>query len=151
VVAVSIHASTTVTSSGLAPSRQTALRVPLAVLQIFVGLGGVVGGVEMLRHPLNPLGATTELLAHSPFDTYTWPGVLLLVLVGIAPLLLSVGLLVRVRGAVALSGAFGAGLMAWIGVQWTLLTDRLWLQPLMFAIGAVIVALAVTAYRRRAR
>jgi membrane protein implicated in regulation of membrane protease activity len=56
-----------------------------------------------------------------------------------------------VRGAVALSGAFGAGLMAWIGVQWTLLTDRLWLQPLMFAIGAVIVALAVTAYRRRAR
>ena len=37
---------------------------------------------------------------------------------------------------------FGIGLMAWIGVQWALLTNRLWLQPLIFGIGAVITVVA---------
>jgi hypothetical protein len=32
--------------------------------------------------------------------------------------------------------------MAWIGVQWARLTNRLWLQPLTFGIGAVITAVA---------
>jgi hypothetical protein len=32
--------------------------------------------------------------------------------------------------------------MAWTGVQWALLTDRLWLQPLIFGIGAVITVVA---------
>ncbi len=55
----------------------------------------------------------------------------------------------RVRGALELSGLFGAGLMAWIVVQWVLLSDRLWLQVLIFGIGAVIAALAAFAVRRR--
>ena len=47
----------------------------------------------------------------------------------------------RRRGALELSGLFGVGLMAWIVVQWALLSDRLWLQPLIFGIAAVIAAL----------
>src|SRR4051794_23630499 len=73
----------------------------LAGLESFVGFGAVYGGVAMLRDPLHPMGATTDLIQGSPFRTYTWPGVLLLVLVGIAPLVLTVGLLTRVPGAVA--------------------------------------------------
>jgi O-antigen ligase len=42
----------------------------------------------------------------------------------------------------------GDGLMAWIGVQWALLDDRLWLQPAMFIFGAAIAALALRALRR---
>jgi len=60
----------------------------------------------------------------------------------------------RRRGALELSGLFGVGLMAWIVVQWALLSDRLWLQPLIFGIGAVIAALAALAalaVRRRTR
>jgi len=60
----------------------------------------------------------------------------------------------RRRGALELSGLFGVGLMAWIVVQWALLSDRLWLQPLIFGIGAVtaaLAALAALAVRRRTR
>jgi len=64
---------------------------------------------------------------------------------------LAVGLIARRRGAVELSGLFGVGLMAWIGVQWALLSDRLWLQPVIFGIGVLIAALAALAVRRRAR
>lgn len=118
-----------------------ALRVPVVVLELFVGIGGIFGGLEMIRHPLDSLGMSTELIAGSPFDTYTWPGVLLLVLVGVTPCVLAVGVIAGTRGALALSWMFGIGLMAWIGVQWVLLPDRLWLQPLIFGIGAVITAL----------
>jgi hypothetical protein len=41
-----------------------------------------------------------------------------------------------------LSAMFGVGLMAWIGVQWVLLPDRLWLQPLIFGIGAILTVLS---------
>lgn len=125
------------------------LRLPVAALEVVVGVGGVYGGVQMLRHPLNPMGATTDLIDGSPFDTFTWPGVLLLTLVGGAPLVLALGLLLRVRGAVILSAGFGLGLMAWISVQWALLDDHLWLQPLMFGIGAVILALSTIMNRRQ--
>ena len=58
------------------------MRVTLVILQLFVGIGGIFGGLEMIRDPLNPLGMTTELIAGSPFDTYTWPGILLIFGIG---------------------------------------------------------------------
>jgi hypothetical protein len=56
--------------------------------------------------------------------------------------LLAVGVITRRRGALELSGMFGIGLMPWIGVQWARLTNRLWLQPHIFGIGAVITVVA---------
>jgi hypothetical protein len=132
-------------------SRQRSSRVPLVILELFVGLGGIFGGLEMIRHPLNAFGVTTDLIAGSPFDTFTWPGVLLLVLVGVAPCLLALGLVARWPGMLLLSGLFGIGLMAWVGAQWALLQDRLWLQPAMFICGAVIAALAGRALMRSER
>jgi hypothetical protein len=139
------------TSQDTAPAarKDWLLRLPIAALEVFVGVGGVYGGVEMLRHPLNPMGTTTDLIDGSPFDTFTWPGVLLLTLVGVTPLVLALGLLLRVPGAVVLSAGFGVGLMAWICVQWALLEEHLWLQPLMFGIGAVIAALSTIMHRQR--
>lgn len=135
------------TRAGSAP----ALRVTVVVLELFVGIGGIFGGLEMIRHPLNPMGMTPELIAGSPFDTYTWPGILLLVLVGLTPCVLAIGLIARGRGAFQLSAIFGIGVMAWIAVQWAMLPDRLWLQPVIFGIGAAIAALATVAVRRGAR
>jgi hypothetical protein len=136
------------TSSPTPSTQSWALRIPLVILEVFVGLGGVFGGIEMVRHPLNPMGVTTELIQGTPFSTFTWPGVLLLTLLGIAPLVLAIGVLARMRRAVPLSGAFGVVLIAWIGVQWVMLTDRLWLQPLMFGIGLGILGLSAVLYRR---
>ena len=47
-------------------------------------------------------------------------------------------------GALALLGLFGAASMAWIVVRWLLIDDRLWLQPVMFAVGALITALGTS-------
>lgn len=124
------------------PQSHLAARVTVVALELFVGIGGIFGGLQMIRHPLNPLGMSTELIAGSPFDTYTWPGILLLVLVGVTPCMLAVGVITRTRGAMELSAMFGIGLMAWIAVQWVLLPDRLWLQPVIFGIGVAITVLS---------
>ena len=128
-----------------------AIRLPLALLELVVAGGAIYGGLEMVRHPITPLGVTPSLLAGSPFTTFTWPGLLLFLLIGIAPFLLAFGVLCKLTGAVLLSAGFGAGLMAWIAVQWVLLEARLWLQPLMFGIGAVVLILALAGFRRGER
>jgi hypothetical protein len=123
----------------------------VAALEVLIGVGGVFGGTAMLRDPVHPLGVTPALLEGTPYDDYTWPGLFLVILVGVPPFVLAVALLARVRGAVALSGLYGVGLMAWIVVQWVLIDDRLWLQPGVFGVGAVLAASAATALRRGAR
>jgi hypothetical protein len=126
-------------------------RILLAVLALFVGVGGVFGGVQMLADPVHPMGMSPQMIAGSPYDSYTQPGILLLLLMGVIPLEVAVGLLVRSRGAVAAAALLGGGLMAWILVQWALLPDTLWLQPVIFAIGAATLALALLTLRRGAR
>jgi hypothetical protein len=76
---------------------------------------------------------------------------LLLILMGAIPLVVAIALLVRAGGAVAGAGLLGAGLMAWIVVQWAWLAERLWLQPVIFGVGALIFALALLTFRRGAR
>jgi len=127
------------------------LRRTVVVLEVLTAVGAVLGGTAMIRNPLTPLGTTTDLISGSPFATYTWPGVLLLLLNGVVPTVLAIGLASRVRGAMVLSAAWGFGLMAWIAVQWLLLTDVLWLQFVLFAVGAVVAACAVVAVRRGVR
>lgn len=119
------------------------MRAALLLLLGLVGVAGIYGGVVMVRHPQDAFGVTPALIAGTPFDSFTWPGVLLLVLVGVVPVLVALAMLAGVPGSVALAGLFGVGLMAWIGVQWALLSQRLWLQPVVFAAGVAIVVLAV--------
>ena len=100
-----------VTSSVGAPGSTRghwAIRLPLALLELAVAVGAIYGGLEMVRHPITPLGVTPSLLAGSPFTTFTWPGLLLFLLIGIAPFLLAFGVLCKLTGAVLLSAGFGA-------------------------------------------
>jgi hypothetical protein len=115
----------------------------VAGLMLFTAAGAVYGGVSMLRNPRTPMGATTDLLAGSPFHTFTWPGVVLLLLVGIVPLAVAVGVIARIRGSLLLAGAWGVGLIGWIVTQWVLLDDRLWLQPLFFVVGLAVAVAAL--------
>lgn len=63
-------------------------------------------------------------------------------------LFVGIGVIVDRNRTTELSGVFGVGLMAWIAVRWALPGDRLWLQSLMFLIGAVIAAFSLLAVRR---
>jgi uncharacterized membrane protein len=127
------------------------LRLVLAALLAFVGLGGVFGGIQMLADPYEPMGMTPHMISRTPFDTYSVPGVLLLVLLGLTPLVLAVALLLRTTSAAGCAAAFGLGLLAWIATQWALTDARLRLQPVLFSVGLAVVVVAVLLWRREDR
>jgi hypothetical protein len=128
--------------------RTRALRLVLVALLGFVGLGAVYGGIQMLVDPYQPMGMTVRMIHRSPFDSFTMPGVLLLVLVGVAPLVLATASLGRTAANPGWAAAFGLGLVAWIVTQWVLLEAQLWLQPVIFAVGLAIVAVAAVMWRQ---
>ena len=55
----------------------------LGLLQVFIGLGAVAGGLGLVLEPSGAnLGMPLEALEHSPFSTYLIPGIVLFVLNG---------------------------------------------------------------------
>jgi hypothetical protein len=66
----------------------------LIFLQLFLGIGAAGGGIVFV---ISPTGAIfhmpISLLKHSPFNSFLIPGIILLVILGIFPLLVSFGLI----------------------------------------------------------
>jgi hypothetical protein len=75
----------------------------------------------------NGLGMPKSWLAGSPFASYLWPGLVLLVVVG---------------GTQAIAGF---GMIIWIYVEVTILPVTSWLQPAYFATGTLQVVLVLLA------
>jgi hypothetical protein len=114
-------------------------RVGLLVVLILVATSAVYGGVGLI---VNGMGMPDEWLANLPVDTWTWPGVALLVTVAL-PQLVAAWLVVRRHRWAAFAGLLaGAGLVLWIGVQLALLQRYFFLQPVIAGLGLVEMALA---------
>lgn len=104
-----------------------------------VGAAAVYGGLGLM---ISGLGMPDEWLERTPFDTWLLPGVALLLLVA-APQLGAAAALVIDRGRADRAGILaGLVLMGWIVVQVALLQRFFFLQPVIFAFGALEVALA---------
>lgn len=115
------------------------IKAPLVVLQLFVGVFAVAGGLLMLT---GNMGLEQAWLQKTPFNDWTLPGIALLLLPGAGELLAAAAVLARWRYARLLAIFSGLGLVAWILVQ------LLWMQvfhpvmhPLVGSIGAAIAVL----------
>ncbi|MBA7716268.1 hypothetical protein ES703_125337 [subsurface metagenome] len=77
------------------PRKNKVLVTGLGVLQVFIGLGAVGGGLALVLEPTGSyLGIPLELLKSSPFSTYLVPGIVLLMVTHISSAL-SIGLSVK--------------------------------------------------------
>jgi hypothetical protein len=65
---------------------------------MLLGIGGIYGGIVFLKDPSGTLmGLPPEFLTRLPVPDYTLPGLFLLTVMGIAPLILLYGLFARPR------------------------------------------------------
>jgi hypothetical protein len=67
------------------------------------------------------------------------------------PLVLALAALRRAAPHPLWAVAFGLGLVGWIVTQWVLVDAQLWLQPVIFAVGLAIVAVAGALWRQEHR
>lgn len=121
----------------------------LLILLLVQGLGGVGGGFSLVLKPDGSvMGMPVSYLDGSPFSDYLIPGLILLLVLGVLPLVAAAGLWVRRGWAWYVSFVVGCGLMIWILVEITIMPyDPL--QIVFGVIGALIVLVSLTASVRR--
>jgi len=122
------------------------------VLEIFLGIGALFGGIQFILAPDGHLlGVPLRMLAGTPFHSFLVPGVLLFTFVGLGPM--AAAAITARRRAIGPLAAFAVGLtlMGWITVEMVIfagLTSLFWAFYLV--LGTVIAAVGV-AWRRSNR
>jgi len=100
----------------------------LALSLLFLALGGLYGGIAMLVGPTGGSLGLTETLPLLPVSDYILPGIFLLVVMGLAPLLLIYGLLARPNWRWAKRLSYWSGHhWAWMGTLGLGVTLAVWL------------------------
>jgi len=139
-----------------ATMRPAAVTALVAVL-ILQAAGGLGGGAALIA---SPKGGIIRLplsdLAGSPFHDFLIPGIILFVVLGLAPLLVAWALLYRPLVAFlqavnpfrrqywawTAAGVIGVGLLIWIAVEVAIIPFSV-LQPFYAAVGLVIIVLTL--------
>jgi hypothetical protein len=127
-----------------APTAPLPHRRTIATLALVTTVGALVGAIGFLSGTLD-LG--TQILARTPFTSWTWPGVALAVLIGLPTALTAAAALRRSPRTGILALGTGAVLAAWI------LAQPVWLRivhPFTVVFGLVAIALVVLGLRARA-
>ena len=119
------------------------------VLEIFLGIGALFGGIQFILAPDGHLlGVPLRMLAGTPFHSFLVPGLLLFTFVGVGPMV-AAAITARRRGIGPFAAfAVGLTLMVWITVEMVLfagLTSLFWAFYLV--LGTVIAAIGL-AWRR---
>jgi hypothetical protein len=121
----------------------------LLALLVVQGLGGLGGGLALT---LKPDGSIMQMplsyLDGSPFSDFLIPGLILLLVLGVLPLVAAVGVWRRRKWGWFAAFIVGCALMIWILVEITIV-PFIWLQPTFGVIGVLIFAVAALKSVRR--
>ncbi len=121
----------------------------LLVLLLIQGLGGLAGGLSLTIAPDGSiLQMSTSLLDGSPFPDFLVPGLILMLVLGVLPLVAAVGLWLRRNWAWYAAFVVGCGLMIWILVEIVIIPYN-WLQPLFGGVGLLIFVVSLLKPVRR--
>lgn len=129
----------------------------LVFFLVFLALGGLYGGIAMLADPSGNALQMGDVLPLLHIPNYTLPGLFLFIVMGLAPIFLTYGLMTRPKWAwadslIRWSGhhwawagslAIGVVLMIWLAVQAMLIGFRWPIQYVTAGNGLLIVLLAL--------
>jgi hypothetical protein len=116
-------------------------------------IGATAGGIGLVQDPIDNIGMPLSMLEGSPFSNYLYPGLVLLLVVGLFPIVPLVGLALGRTWGWWLELAAGCGLIIWIIAEVAMLGYLpgmgIALQIIMGLLGVVIVVLALLRPTRR--
>ncbi len=118
------------------------------VLQIFIGISAVFGGLSLVIDPTGEfLNMPLVLLAGTPFKDFLIPGLILLAVNGIGNVIGSFETFRRKRYAGQLGLALGIVMIIWIAVQVAMIGFASWLQPFYLLLGILEAGLGFVIYK----
>jgi energy-converting hydrogenase Eha subunit B len=121
--------------------RTSKARIALICIQLVVAGAAVQGGLMLLRASPDLSGSWLD---HTPFTSWTLPGIALLVFVAGGEFLTALAVFFRARFARPLAIFSGLGLIAWVFLQlvWMRIVHPV-MHPTIFVVGVVISLLAL--------
>jgi hypothetical protein len=129
--------------------RRPATAWALLVLLVVQALGGLAGGLSLTIAPDGSImKMSTSLLKGSPFRDYLVPGLILLLVLGVLPLIAAAGLWLRRRWSWYAAFTVGCALMIWMLVEITIIPFS-WLQPFFGGVGLLIFVVSLLRSVRR--
>ncbi len=124
-----------------------ASRQLLFILVVFQAMSGIIGGIGLVFDPSgSAVGIPLEFLASSPFSNYLIPGLILLIVLGVFPLVVGVGLFRHRSWSLSGSLIVGVGLVIWIGVE-ILMIGYHGRPPLQLVYGILGLVILIVAAR----
>jgi len=106
---------------------------------LLTGLAAIPVGLMFLADPSGgSVGLKPGWIEATAFGSYVIPGIYLLLVNGVGMLLLAALVVLRHWTAPWLSGILGVGLIIWIGVQFILLPETMFLQWVFLATGLLL-------------
>lgn len=116
----------------------------LCVLQMFVGITAILGGIGLVS---DPSGAKMEvpltLLENSPFANYLIPGLVLLIIIGVGNVLGGIVTAFRQKRFGSTAVFLGGFLVLYILIEIGIIGLVNFSQPLYFILGVAEVALGI--------
>jgi hypothetical protein len=111
-------------------------------LELALAVAAAGGGLQLaVIAPHDAMPA--ETLARTPFSSWVWPGVLLILTVAVPAAVVGIGAWARRPFAVPGHPVVGGLLIGWIVVQIAVIGPVSVLQPVMFCWGLAILALGL--------
>ena len=116
------------------------------ILEVLLGVGALGGGLVLIVAPrgeIMPLPLSA--LAGSPFETYLGPGLILITVLGLGPLVAAWLALTRHQLAPFAAFSVGVALLIWVAVEIAIIgySNEPPLQASYLVMGAVITVVAV--------
>jgi hypothetical protein len=119
-------------------------RWALIAVEVLVAANAIYGGIGLIR---NGMGMPDEWLERTPFTSWLWPGVFLLLVIAV-PMTAAAALeIARSQRAYLASMTAAACQIGWIIVQVAVLQRFFFLQPVLLGAGLLIGALALWSHR----
>ncbi len=131
-------------------TNQRPVRIFLSALCLFTGLTALLGSIGLLGHIQGspPTTPPLSVLQHTPFQTFLWPGVFLL-LVSFLHLLAGVFVVRRYRKNEVIAFTAGCSISIWIVTQMAMLRSFNWLQGVYAGVGLATLIAALWLYGKR--
>jgi len=118
--------------------KRNLLTKALGILQLFIGLGAVGGGLALVLEPNGSnLGVPLEMLKHSPFPDFLIPGIVLLLVNGIGSIAGSFSSFKQYQYCAEIALALGVFLASWIIIQVYWIQGFHWLHALYLSLGII--------------
>lgn len=121
----------------------------LIVCVIIQAISGLLGGYALLSDPTGEyVGLPAFWLQRTPFQNYLIPGIILLTILGIFPILVFAGLIIRSRWALISARLLGYALIIWIATEIYFIGYQTE-PPLQLIYGLLGVIILLLAYSSR--